>query len=87
MALLVLIILGGLLGWIASIISRTEATGAILRQMGIGMAVSLISGSLANKGSPIGGLLLFGLGTAVVATIAALAAYYLVHIRRTGIET
>ena len=33
MALLVLIVLGATLGWLASIIARTEAPGAILRQI------------------------------------------------------
>ena len=36
MALLVLIVLGASLGWLASILARTEAPGTILRQVALG---------------------------------------------------
>lgn len=82
MALLVLIILGATLGWLASIIARTEAPGEILRQIGAGLVVSLIAGGIANGGTMLGGLSFLGLGAALTAVIAALALYHTVLRRR-----
>ena len=76
MALLVLIVLGVSLGWLASIIARTEAPGAILRQMAMGGTVSLIAGGIGNGGTMLGGLSLVGLGVALVAVAAALVLYH-----------
>ncbi len=86
MALLVLIMLGGLLGWIATIVTRTNPVRAILRQMGIGIAVALISGLLANSGSVLGGLSWLALVIAVLATVAALTVYNLVIGRQSDTE-
>ncbi len=82
MALLLLIIVGASAGWFASIVARTEAVGAILRQMGIGLVVSLIAGLLMNSGTMLGGLSLIALGTATGAAIAALVLYHLFFTRR-----
>ncbi len=82
MALLVLIILGASLGWISSIMARTEAVGAIMRLIGVGIVVSLIAGMMANAGSPLGGLSLLGLFVALATTIAALFAYHAIIARQ-----
>lgn len=76
MALLVLIMLGATLGWLASILARTEAPGAILRQMALGLVVALIGGGIANGGTMLGGLSLLGLGVALAATGAVLMLYH-----------
>ncbi|MGB3470191.1 MAG: hypothetical protein WBA51_05165 [Erythrobacter sp.] len=86
MALLVLILLGLSLGWLTSIIARTEAAGAILRQMGLGMAVALASGLLTNSGSALGGLSLLALGVATVCVIAVLVLYHGILSRRDNAE-
>jgi len=86
MALLVLILLGLSLGWLASILARTEAAGAILRQMGLGMTVALASGLLTNSESPLGGLTLLALGVATACVIAVLVLYHGVISRRDNIE-
>ncbi|MDC8755470.1 hypothetical protein OIK40_12545 [Erythrobacter sp. sf7] len=76
MALLVLIVLGATLGWLASIIARTEAPGAILRQIAGGVAVSLLAGGVANGGTMLGSLSFFGLGVALAVTAVALVLYH-----------
>lgn len=76
MALLVLIVLGGSLGWLASILARTEAPGTILRQIALGMVVSVVAGEIANDGTMIGSLSFVGLGIALAATGVALVLYH-----------
>ncbi|WP_086737985.1 hypothetical protein [Erythrobacter colymbi] len=82
MALLVLIVLGATLGWLASILARTEAPGDILRQVALGMIVSVVAGEIANKGSIIGSLSFISLGIALAATGVALVLYHAVITRR-----
>ena len=76
MALLVLIVLGATLGWLASILARTEAPGAILRQVALGLVVAVVAGEIANDGAMIGSLSLLSLGVALAATAAVLVLYH-----------
>lgn len=76
MALLVLIVLGATLGWLASILARTEAPGVILRQVMLGVAVSVVTGEIANGGTMIGSLSFISLGIALAATGVALVLYH-----------
>lgn len=78
MALLVLILLGGTLGWLASILARTEAPGDILRQVALGTVVSVVAGEIANDGTMIGSLSVPSLGIALAATCVALVLYHAV---------
>ncbi len=82
MALLVLIVLGATLGWLASILARTEAPGAILRQVALGLAVSVVAGEIANEGTMIGSLSFLGLGVALAATGVALVLYHAIARRK-----
>ena len=82
MTIFVLILLGVSLGWLSSILVRTEAAGAILRQMGVGLAASLVGGLALNGGSMFGGLSLSGLGAGAVAAIAVLILYHAIVTRR-----
>lgn len=82
MALLVLIVLGATLGWLASILARTEAPGAILRQVALGLAVSVVAGEIANDGTIIGSLSLLSLGIALGSSVAALVLYHAFQRRR-----
>ena len=75
MALLLLIVIGASAGWMASIVMREEAPGAVLRQMGVGLAAALFAGLLSNSGTFLGGLSLVALGAAIVGSGIALAAY------------
>ncbi len=81
MALLVLIVLGATLGWLASILARTEAPGDILRQVALGMAVSVVAGAIANEGTMVGSLSLVSLGIALAATLGTLVLYHAVSRR------
>lgn len=82
MALLVLIVLGATLGWLASILARTEAPGAILRQVALGMVVAVVAGEIANDGTIIGSLSFLSLGVALAATGVALVLYHAIGRRR-----
>ncbi|MCU0949014.1 MAG: hypothetical protein MUF47_12305 [Porphyrobacter sp.] len=82
MALLVLIVLGMTVGWLASILARTEAPAQILRQLVAGMVVSLLAGLLLNDGTVLGSLSFMALGAAVAASIAALVLYHAIFTRR-----
>ena len=81
MALVVLIILGASLGWLASVLGRSEAAGSILRQIALGIVVCLIAGFVMNSGSVLGGLSLMALGVACGAAIAGLVVYHLIFER------
>lgn len=76
MALAVLIVIGALLGWTASILARTEAGGEIVRQIAIGLVASLVVGLFMNNGTMLGGLSLLALGSAIGAAILLLAIYH-----------
>ncbi|MFN3864653.1 MAG: hypothetical protein ACK4RT_10270 [Erythrobacter sp.] len=82
MALLVLIVLGANLGWLASILARTEAPGQILRQIGLGLAVSVVAGGIANGGTMIGSLSFLGLGVALASCLVALVLYHAIARRK-----
>jgi uncharacterized membrane protein YeaQ/YmgE (transglycosylase-associated protein family) len=82
MALLVLIVLGATMGWLASILARTEAPGQIFRQIGAGVAVSLVAGVLLNDGTVLGSLSFLALGAALAATTVALVLYHAILSRR-----
>jgi uncharacterized membrane protein YeaQ/YmgE (transglycosylase-associated protein family) len=82
MALLLLIVLGTTLGWLASILARTEAPGSILRQIALGLAAALVGGGIANGGTMIGGLSFLGLGVALVSTAVALVIYHAIARKR-----
>ncbi|MFU7526919.1 hypothetical protein [Qipengyuania sp. ASV99] len=85
MALLLLIVIGLSAGWFASILARDEASGEILRQMGAGLAASLLAGLMVNSGTVLGGLSLFALLAAIAASAAVLAGYHAIMRRRTEV--
>ena len=78
MALIVLIVLGALLGWLASILARTETPGEITRQIGLSLLASLVAGVIANSGTVLGSLSLMALGAASAASILVLVLYHTV---------
>lgn len=82
MALLVLIVLGATLGWLASILARTEAPGSILRQVMLGMIASVVAGEIANDGTMIGSLSFLSLGVALAACVAVLVLYHAIFSRK-----
>jgi len=74
MALILLALIGGVLGWIGSIVVRVEDRDGILRLMGASTAGALVVGLLTNNGSVLGGLRLEALAAAFVAALLALVA-------------
>jgi uncharacterized membrane protein YeaQ/YmgE (transglycosylase-associated protein family) len=82
MALLVLIVLGATMGWLASILARSEAPGTILRQIALGVAVSVVAGEIANDGTMIGSLSFLSLGVALAMTGAAMVLYHAIVRRK-----
>lgn len=74
MALILLALIGGVLGWLGSITVRVEDRDSILRLMGASTAGALVVGLLTNNGSVLGGLRLEALIAATLAALLALAA-------------
>ncbi len=71
MGFVVLIAVGGILGWLASILSRTDDGRGIALNIGVGVIGALVVGALASEGSLLIGLsgsalLLALLGAAVL---------------------
>lgn len=85
MALLVLILMGALIGWIATIIVRVEDRAGILKHIAIGVVGALAVGLFANGGGFIGGLSAIACIAALVGSSALLAGYVLLQ-RRTQSE-
>lgn len=77
MALILLIVIGAILGWLASIITRTEDRNGILTDMGVGVAGSLVAGLLVSNSSIIGGLSATALLAAIAGSVLALTALLL----------
>lgn len=75
--MILLTLIGAVLGWLSSIVTRTEDRNGVLTEVGVGVASSLVAGLLANNGSIIGGLSATALLAALAGTIAVLVAYYL----------
>ncbi|MEM8725795.1 MAG: hypothetical protein AAGE86_09780 [Pseudomonadota bacterium] len=82
MAILILIILGALLGWLASILARTEDASGIFKNIGLGLVASVVGGLLMNGGAVLGAVGWLGLGVAALAAVLVLAAYNLVFVAR-----
>ena len=77
MALIMLFVMGVLAGWFGSIVARTEERGAILRQIAIALAASLVVGLVANSGTFLGSLSWTAMGAALGASALALVGYHL----------
>jgi len=84
MGFILLVMAGALLGWLGSIITRTEDLRGIARYAGAGTAGALVAGIAVNRGSVLVGLTALALFAAVLGAISALAAYRLVQRRQAG---
>ena len=74
MGLLVLIVVGAVLGWLGSIVTRTEDARGILMNAAIGDAGALFAGIATNSGSVLIGLSAWSLFAAFVGASVAVAA-------------
>ena len=51
MGLIILIVVGGILGWLASIVMRTDAQQGILLNVVVGIVGAFLAGLIVNGGS------------------------------------
>ena len=72
MGFVVLIAVGGILGWLASILSRSDDGRGIALNVGLGVIGALVAGALASNSS-----LLIGLSAPALLTALAAAAVLL----------
>jgi uncharacterized membrane protein YeaQ/YmgE (transglycosylase-associated protein family) len=73
MGLIILIVVGGLLGWLASIAMRTDDRQGILLNVAVGIAGALVVGALTNSGSILLGLSATALVLSLAGSIVVLA--------------
>lgn len=83
MALLIVVILGAMLGWFASILERDEQPSAIRLQLLVGAIASSIGAFILSGSALFGAMTLAMLGVAAATAIVTLTTYWLVFVRRT----
>lgn len=81
MGLLILIVVGSVLGWLASIVLRIEDSRGILVNAAVGVAGALVAGFLAGNGLFLGALTGSALVWAVAGAVVALVGLGLVKRR------
>lgn len=79
MGLLILIVVGALLGWLATIILRIEDGRSILSNALAGVAGSLIVGLIAGNGAIVGSVSGIALIWAVLGSVVAIGLFNLVR--------
>lgn len=77
MGFVLLIVVGGILGWLSSIITRTDEPDGIARDVVLGVIGALVIGLVANTDSIFVGLTAEALLLSLVGAIAVLAIYNL----------
>jgi uncharacterized membrane protein YeaQ/YmgE (transglycosylase-associated protein family) len=82
MGFLVLIAVGGILGWVASILARSDDRRGIAINVVLGVLVALVAGGLASSESLLVGLSGQTLLLALAATAVVLGGYNLARARR-----
>lgn len=82
MGLIVLIVVGGLLGWLATIILKIEDGRSIARSMMAGVFGSLAIGLILTHGNMLGGVSTATLLSAMLGGVVSIA-LYVVYRRRT----
>lgn len=82
MGLIVLIVVGGLLGWLATIILKIEDGRSIARSMIAGVFGSLAIGLILTRGNMLGGVSTATLLFAMLGSVVSIA-LYVVYRRRT----
>ena len=82
MGFLVLIAVGGILGWLASILTRTDDGRGIALNVGLGAIGALGAGAIASTDSLLIGLSATALLLALIGASLVLAALYLARAQR-----
>jgi uncharacterized membrane protein YeaQ/YmgE (transglycosylase-associated protein family) len=77
--ILVLLVVGGLIGWIASLIMKTDKQMGPAANIGVGVAGALIAGLLTENGAIHGNLSLVSLVAALAGSVLLLGAVNLIR--------
>jgi uncharacterized membrane protein YeaQ/YmgE (transglycosylase-associated protein family) len=81
MGFLVLIAIGCILGWVASILSRSDDRRGIMINVVLGLVAALVAGAITSSESLLIGLSGRTVLLALLATAIVLAAYNLARVR------
>ena len=84
MALICLILIGALAGWMAAILARTEDAAGIRRDLALGVVGALVTGLFVNSGGMLGGLSWTALAAGIGGAILAPALYEFIQSRRSA---
>ncbi|MCM8558482.1 GlsB/YeaQ/YmgE family stress response membrane protein [Sphingomicrobium sediminis] len=79
MGIIILIVVGGILGWLASIVMRTDAQQGILLNIVVGIVGALLAGFLVPGGSITSGISLPSILWSLLGAIVLLAIVNLVR--------
>ncbi|KUO56103.1 MAG: hypothetical protein APF82_04745 [Sphingomonadales bacterium BRH_c42] len=82
MALILLLVLGAAMGWLASVLMRTGDKRPVLEDIAAGLAGALLAGLHFNNYSMLGSLRLAALAAAIAGAAIALGALYAWRKRR-----
>lgn len=82
MGIIVWLIVGGIVGWLASIIMRTDAQQGILLNIVVGIVGAFIGGLIFGRGNINDGVLT--LGTFLVSLLGAIVLLAIVNLVRRG---
>ena len=82
MGFLILIAIGCIFGWVASIIARSDDRRGITINVAIGLVAAVVAGAIASHESLVLGLSGRTLLLALAATIIVLAGYNFARVRR-----
>jgi uncharacterized membrane protein YeaQ/YmgE (transglycosylase-associated protein family) len=87
MGFVVLIAVGGILGWLASILSRSDDGRGIALNLTLGVMGALVAGALASNDSLLIGLSARALLLALVGAVVVLGAFNVVRASRPHNDT
>ena len=81
MGIILWLIVGGVVGWLASIVMRTDAQQGILLNIVVGIAGAALAGLLFNRGTINDGLTV---GTFLISLLGAIVLLAIVNLVRRG---
>lgn len=84
MGLILLIVIGGILGWLASIITTSDDRQGVLFNVAVGIAGALVGGLASYDGAILSGLSAFALLVSFISSLASLVLANLFRNRQLG---
>jgi len=81
MGLLILLVMGATLGWLAAIVLQRDSRDGILRNVGAGMVGAIVAGSVMNPDTILRGISATALLLAVVGAAALIALANVVRVK------